>query len=62
VTEAEMDQRFAAIETALQPYQSSGNGGYVLYTTLTTDQTKAIALAIDAAAEPLSKVAEQIVA
>ena len=62
VTEAEMDERFADIDTAMEPYKSPDNGGYVLYTTLTKDQTRAIALKIDAAAEPLSKVAEQIVA
>ncbi len=60
VTKAQIDARFAAIATALTPYRSGD--GYTLYTDLAAAQTRAISLTIDAAAEPLSKVAEQIVA
>ncbi len=60
VTEAEMDKRFDDIEAAMEPYKDGDS--YVPYTDLTKAQTRAIALTIDAAAEPLSKVAEQIVA
>jgi iron uptake system component EfeO len=60
VTKSEIDTRFAAVDTALTPYRRGDD--FVLYTALTTAQTRRIALAIEAAAEPLSKVAEQIVA
>jgi high-affinity iron transporter len=60
VTKAQIDARFAAVDQGLQPYRRGD--GFVLYTDLVAAQTRAIAQTIDAAAEPLSKVAEQIVA
>jgi high-affinity iron transporter len=60
VTKSQIDARFAAVDTALAPYKQGD--GYALYTALTASQTRAVALSIEAAAEPLSKVAEQIVA
>jgi len=59
VSKTEIDTRFAAVATGLQPYQQGD--GYVLYSALTKAQTRAVAQTIDAVAEPLSKVAEQIV-
>jgi iron uptake system component EfeO len=55
----ELDAKFAAVHTALQPYKSGD--GYVSYTALTEDDTKALSQAIDALAEPLSKVSRQVV-
>jgi iron uptake system EfeUOB component EfeO/EfeM len=55
----ELDAKFAAVYTALQPYKSGD--GYVSYTALTEDDTKALSQAIDALAEPLSKVSRQVV-
>ena len=59
VTKEQIDARFAAVITALAPYKTGDTS--VLYTALKPAQTRAIAQTIDAAAEPLSKVAEQIV-
>ena len=60
VSATQIDSRFAAVLGALAPYRRGDS--FVAYTTLTKPQTRSIALAIEAAAEPLSKVAEQIVA
>ena len=60
ISKTQIDARFAAVDTALAPYRRGD--GFALYTTLSSAQTRAVALAIEAAAEPLSKVAEQIVA
>ncbi len=60
VSATDLDQRFAAVKSALTPYQQGDH--FVLYTTLTPDQTKKISQAVDAAAEPLSRVAQQVVA
>jgi high-affinity iron transporter len=60
VTRAQIDERFDAVDAALAPYRRGD--GFVLYTAVTDAQTRSIALSIEAAAEPLSKVAEQIVA
>ncbi len=54
-----INAKFDAITNALAPYKQGDT--YVLYTTLTPDQTRAIAQTVDAAAEPLSQVAEQVV-
>ncbi len=51
--------RFDAVQTALVPYQQGES--YVLSTTLDPDQTRALAQLVDAVAEPLSQVAEQVV-
>jgi iron uptake system component EfeO len=55
----ELDAKFAAVYTALQPYGSGTT--YVAYTDLTETDTKALSQAIDALAEPLSKVSKQVV-
>jgi high-affinity iron transporter len=60
VTKSQIDARLAAVDRVLAPYRQGD--GYVLYTSLSATQTRGIALAIEAAAEPLSRVAEQIVA
>jgi iron uptake system component EfeO len=56
---SQIDTRFAAVDTALSNYKSGD--GYVLYTALSQSDTKALSQAIDALAEPLSKVAKAIV-
>jgi iron uptake system component EfeO len=56
---ADIEAKFAAVDTALAPYKSGTT--FVLYTDLTKDDTKALAQAIDALAEPLSKVGKQVV-
>jgi iron uptake system component EfeO len=56
---SQIDARFAAVDTALAGYKAGT--GYVLYTALTSTDTKMLSQAIDALAEPLSKVAKQIV-
>jgi iron uptake system component EfeO len=60
VSAANITAKFDAINTAMAPYKQGDT--YVLYTTLTPAQTRAISQTIDAAAEPLSQVAEQVVA
>ena len=60
VSAANITAKLDAINAAMVPYQQAGT--YVLYTALTPAQTRAIAQTIDAAAEPLSQVAEQVVA
>jgi iron uptake system component EfeO len=56
---ATIDQRFAAVDTALAPYRQGTS--FVLYTDLSRTDTKALAQAIDSLAEPLSKVARHVV-
>lgn len=56
---SELDAKFAAVYTALQPYQT--NGTYVLYTDLTKADTQKLSQVIDSLAEPLSKVSKQVV-
>ena len=51
--------RFAAVDRALDPYRDGG--GFVLYTDLSTQDTRTLSSAIDALAEPLSKVAGTVV-
>lgn len=59
---AEITKRFAAVNRALDPYRTGGEGdGFVLYTELNDDDTKQLSQAVDALAEPLSQVAAQIV-
>jgi iron uptake system component EfeO len=57
----QISTRFTAIDTLLNKYRDSANGGFVLYTKLTPADTKAIAQAIQAVSEPLSKVAGKVV-
>jgi iron uptake system component EfeO len=54
-----IDQRFAAVDTSLDPYRQGAT--FVLYTALTRTDTKGLAQAIDALAEPLSRVSRQVV-
>lgn len=51
-----LDQRFAAVETLLETYRTP-DGGFVLYTQLTEEDTKKMTDAVDALAEPISQVA-----
>ena len=55
-----IDQRFAAVLDALQPFQKGS--GYVPFTDLTTAQTQNLSTLIDALADPLSQVAAIVVA
>jgi iron uptake system component EfeO len=58
----QIEQQFTAVQTALDAHRGTdptGNG-YVLYVTLTPDQTRALSAAVDALAEPLSRVAAQV--
>lgn len=55
----QIDGRFAAVDSLLAKYRKGD--GFVLYTTLTPADTKKLSQAIDALAEPLSKVAAQVV-
>ncbi len=55
-----LDQRFADAQNALAKYQQAD--GFVAYTTLTDSDTRALAQAVDALAEPLSQVAAVVVA
>lgn len=54
----EIEERFRATYAALRPYEHGD--GYVSYTELTQADTRKLARAIDALAEPLSQVADQI--
>ncbi|GAA4705245.1 peptidase M75 family protein [Pseudonocardia yuanmonensis] len=51
-----LDQRFAAVEQLLEGYRTP-DGGFVLYTQLTPEDTKKMSDAVDALAEPISQVA-----
>jgi iron uptake system component EfeO len=55
----ELRQRFADVDEALDPYRTGD--GFVLYTDLTNDDTRALSRVIDALAEPLSGVAAIVV-
>jgi iron uptake system component EfeO len=55
----EVDGRFDDVLTALKPYRRGD--GFVLYTELTADDTRKLSQAIDALAEPLSKVGPIVV-
>jgi iron uptake system component EfeO len=50
-----LDQRFAAVDALLAKYREGD--GYKSYLTLTEDDKKAMAAAVDALAEPISQVA-----
>jgi iron uptake system component EfeO len=58
-----IDQRFADVDTALSAYEQTNpyGNGYVLYTSLTPADTQKLSATIDALAEPLSKVAAQVI-
>lgn len=55
----EITDRFDAVTKALEPYRDGDS--FVLYTELTKSDTRKLSQVIDALAEPLSKVAAQIV-
>ena len=58
----ELDQRFTDVQTALDQHRGAdpvGNG-YAVFTTLSTDQTRALSTTLDTLAEPLSQVAAQV--
>ncbi|HEY7150037.1 MAG TPA: iron uptake system protein EfeO [Gaiellaceae bacterium] len=56
----EIDERFAAVDEALAPYRRGQ--GFVSYTELDATDTRALSRAIDALAEPLSRVGAIVVA
>jgi iron uptake system component EfeO len=55
----QIDERFIAVDSLLAKYRKGD--GFVLYTTLTPADTKKLSQSVDALAEPLSKVASQVV-
>ncbi|MFN8024997.1 MAG: iron uptake system protein EfeO [Acidimicrobiia bacterium] len=55
----DIDAEFAAVFTALAPYKAGAT--FVSYTTLTKDDTKALAQVVDTLAESLSQVSKQVV-
>ena len=59
---AELDKQFAAIDTLLDKYRStSTSDGFVSYDKVTKDQRKELSDAVNALAEPLSKLAAAVV-
>jgi iron uptake system component EfeO len=56
---SEIEQRFAEVATALEPYKRGD--GYVLYGELSEQDKRKLAQSIDALAEPLSQVAAIVV-
>ncbi|WP_317443022.1 iron uptake system protein EfeO [Streptomyces collinus] len=58
----ELDKQFAALDTLLDKYRSDKNSyDFVSYDKLTGDQTKELSDAVNALAEPLSKLAAAVV-
>ncbi|MEV6543452.1 iron uptake system protein EfeO [Streptomyces sp. NPDC051665] len=58
----ELDKQFAAIDTLLDKYRStSTSDGFVSYDKVTKDQRKELSDAVNALAEPLSKLAAAVV-
>ena len=59
---AELDKRFAALDTTLDKYRSANTSdGFVSYDTVTETQRKELSDAVNALAEPLSKLAAAVV-
>ncbi|MFD8304040.1 iron uptake system protein EfeO [Streptomyces sp. NPDC059690] len=59
---AELDKRFAALDTTLDKYRSTKTSdGFVSYDTVTEAQRKELSDAVNALAEPLSKLAAAVV-
>ena len=56
-----IQSRFASLRVLMQSYVD-GTGNYVLYSSLTKTQIRALVVAVDALAEPLAGVGEKIVA
>jgi iron uptake system component EfeO len=58
----ELDKQFAALNTLLDKYRStSTSDGFVSYDKVTADQRKELSDAVNALAEPLSKLAAAVV-
>jgi iron uptake system EfeUOB component EfeO/EfeM len=57
-----IDARFAAMSRALGAHRAPGPSGFVPYTALTRQQTRKLSQAVDALAEPLSRVGAIVVA
>ena len=55
---SEVETRFGAVEATLSPYRQGS--GFVAFTSLSATDTRAIAQAIDAVAEPLTQVGGQL--
>jgi iron uptake system component EfeO len=58
----QIEQRFTDVQTALDRHRGTdpiGNG-YVLYNTLTTDDTRGLSTTLDTLAEPMSRVAAEV--
>lgn len=60
---AELDKQFAALDTLLDKFRSGGKASYdfVSYDKVTADQRKELSDAVNALAEPLSKLAAAVV-
>ncbi|MFT4048263.1 MAG: iron uptake system protein EfeO [Solirubrobacterales bacterium] len=58
---SQINARYDDVDKALLKYRTTNGNGFVLYTDLTPADTKALSQKIDALAEPLSKVASQVV-
>ncbi|MEU2419641.1 iron uptake system protein EfeO [Streptomyces sp. NPDC007851] len=60
---AELDKQFTALDTLLDKYRSGGKASYdfVSYDKVTADQRKELSDAVNALAEPLSKLAAAVV-
>ncbi|MET7284819.1 iron uptake system protein EfeO [Streptomyces sp. NPDC005573] len=58
----ELDKQFAALDTLLDKYRSAKeSGGFISYDKVTKDQRKELSDAVNALAEPLSKLAAAVV-
>ncbi len=57
---AEVDSRFAALDTALDAHRT--DDGFRLYTDLSKDEIRALTVALDALGEPISRVAGVVAA
>jgi iron uptake system component EfeO len=57
-----IEQRFTDVQNALDEHRGSdpSGDGYALFNTLTTDQTRALSTTLDTLAEPLSRVAAEV--
>ena len=57
-----IDDRFVAMKQELDGHRAGGPSGFVAYTMLTDEQTRELSRAVDALAEPLSRVGAIVVA
>lgn len=58
--DTELEERFAAVTAKLTTYKTGAGGTYVLYSTLTDADRKALSDVVDALGVPLSKVAAAV--